>query len=308
MPNGYSIADIERSTGISRETLRIWERRYGFPAPGRTATGDRSFSAAELERLRLIKRLLDQGYRPGKVVPMPAVELAQLERASPASEGALAGYGRFDPFFNLLRQASTQAASEWLRNRLVEDGLRLFLHATLAPLTEAVGDAWAAGRLQVHDEHLFAELAQRLLRSAIGDLSGGADLVDTARPYVLLTTLPDELHSLGLLMAEARLTLDGARCLNLGVNTPIPEMVAAVRHHQIDALALSFSLAYPRRRVASQLVSLRAALPPDCELWAGGRATTRLRSIPGVRYCPKLEDASKLVQQWCALGPGRLPK
>lgn len=296
MPNHYSIADIERSTGISRETLRIWERRYGFPAPVRDSGGDRCFSESDLGRLRQIKRLLDRGYRPGKVVAMSDADLADLDRILPAAGDAAAVSDRYRIFFEHLRQARPQAAHDWLQTCMAAVELPVFLCETLAPLIEAVGDAWAAGQLQVHDEHLFAEFVQRLLHSAISDMSR-----DAAQPLVLLTTLPEELHSLGLLMAETLFTRDGARCLNLGVNTPIPEIVAAVRHHQADALALSFSLAYPRRRIASQLVSLRSALPQHCELWAGGRATIRLRAVPGVRYCPNLKDAAKLIRQ-CKAG------
>ena len=32
-----SIAAVERDTGLSKDTLRVWERRYGFPSPGRDA-------------------------------------------------------------------------------------------------------------------------------------------------------------------------------------------------------------------------------------------------------------------------------
>ncbi len=294
MPNLFSIADIERSTGISRETLRIWERRYGFPAPARDAGGDRRFSGGDLDRLRRIKRLLDQGHRPGKIVPMSVADLAELDLAMPDGGTAFVA-SRYDGFWEYMRQTQSHAAYDWLRGRLVEEGAAVFVQETLAPLIEAVGDAWAADQLQVHDEHLFSQWVQRLLHAAIGEMPGAA-----MRPYVLLTTLPEEQHSLGLLMAETLLTQDGARCLSLGVDTPLPEIVAAVQRHQVDVLALSFSLAYPRRRIAAQLAALRAALPPHCEIWAGGRATVRLRAIQGVRYCPKLEDAAKFMQQWKA--------
>ncbi|PTT81921.1 hypothetical protein DBR42_17435, partial [Pelomonas sp. HMWF004] len=53
------IAAVERDTGISKETLRVWERRYGFPAPWRDAAGERLYAPEQVQRLRLIKRLLD---------------------------------------------------------------------------------------------------------------------------------------------------------------------------------------------------------------------------------------------------------
>ena len=48
-------------------------------------------------------------------------------------------------------------------------------------------------------------------------------------PRVLLTTLPGEPHGLGLLMVEALLTLDGCRCLSLGVQTPPGDIVPGLQ-------------------------------------------------------------------------------
>ncbi|MCB1912570.1 MAG: MerR family transcriptional regulator, partial [Rhodocyclaceae bacterium] len=64
----YSIAAVERDTGLSKDTLRVWERRYGFPTPERDENGERLYPGDQLERLRLIKRLLDQGRRPAALM------------------------------------------------------------------------------------------------------------------------------------------------------------------------------------------------------------------------------------------------
>ncbi len=282
LSSGYSIAFIERSTGISRETLRMWERRYGFPTPGRDAAGDRSYTGSDLDRLRLIKRLLDQGYRPGKVVPLPPEALAGLDVRQ---DGKEASKDRaFEDFLRLLHEPGAAGARAWLRRRLAREPIVSFTTGTLVPLTKAVGDAWAAGRLCVHEEHLFSEMLGRLLRQAIDALPPGDG------PMIVLTTLPEERHGLGLLMAETLLRAEGGRCVNLGVDTPIPEIVLAVRHHGADALALSFSPAYPRRRIGPQLDVLREQLPPACQIWAGGGATGKSRRRHGVRFCKELRD------------------
>jgi DNA-binding transcriptional MerR regulator len=57
----FNIAAVERDTGLSKDVLRMWERRYGFPVPERDANGERLYPADQVERLRLIKRLMDQG-------------------------------------------------------------------------------------------------------------------------------------------------------------------------------------------------------------------------------------------------------
>lgn len=289
----YPIAFIERSTGISRETLRMWERRYGYPAPARDEAGDRQYTQADLERLRRIKRLLDQGYRPGRIVPLAASDLADMETrpGARAAENVAEDDAQTERFLALLREAGGSAARNWLRRRMARQTLAEFVTGTIAPLTLAVGDAWAAGRLNVHEEHLYTELAGRLLRRAIEELPTGAG------PLILLATLPEERHGLGLLMAEALLSAQGARCLSLGVDIPIPEIVLAANQHGAGAVALSFSAAYPRRRILPQIEALRAQLPPTCRIWAGGRVTARLRAGAWVRFCPELAQAPALLAE-----------
>lgn len=81
-PVVLSIAAIERDTGLSKDTLRVWERRYGFPVPMRDSQGERSYPLDQLQRLRAIKRLIDGRHRPGRVVCLDAGELERLLRAT----------------------------------------------------------------------------------------------------------------------------------------------------------------------------------------------------------------------------------
>ena len=40
-----TIAAVERDVGLSKDVLRVWERRYGFPVPERDANGERLYPA-----------------------------------------------------------------------------------------------------------------------------------------------------------------------------------------------------------------------------------------------------------------------
>src|SRR5690606_18335943 len=73
-----SIAAVEREVGLSKDVLRVWERRYGFPVPHRDARGERSYPADQVARLALIKRLMDRGLRPGRLLALPLEELQML--------------------------------------------------------------------------------------------------------------------------------------------------------------------------------------------------------------------------------------
>ena len=191
---GFNIAAVERDTGLSKDVLRVWERRYGFPVPDRDANGERLYPAEQVARLRLIKRLMDQGHRPGKLIAAPAEELTALaprrsrhvEKTPPADAKGLA------ELLTLIKQHDAAGYLQAMQQSLARQGLQRFVQDTVAPLTRQVGEAWENGSVEVFEEHLFTELTKRLLRQAIAALPGG-----TRNPRVLLTTFTQEAHGLG---------------------------------------------------------------------------------------------------------------
>ena len=298
----FTIASVERDTGLSKDVLRVWERRYGFPVPTRDANGERVYTAAQVEHLRLIKRLMDQGYRPGKLIGMERGELAGLgprreRRGGAAQEEALAPQrADADPnlaeLLGLLRQHDADGFVRTLQQRLARQGLHQFVLDTVAPLTLEVGRAWERGQLEVFEEHLFSELTKRVLRHAITALPRGAS------PRVLLTSVPNEPHVLGLLMAEALLALEGADCIPFGTQMPLGDIDRAARAHKVDIVALSFSEAFAMRQIPDLLRQLRALLPADVELWAGGAGLRRVAVPEGVALLQGLNDGLAALAEW----------
>ena len=71
-----AIGRVERETGLAKDTLRVWERRYGFPKPLRDGNGERVYPPEQVEKLRVIRRLMDGGMRPGKLVGATLAELS----------------------------------------------------------------------------------------------------------------------------------------------------------------------------------------------------------------------------------------
>lgn len=66
-PARYRIGAVSRLTGISPDTLRIWERRYDVVTPLRSPRGGRLYSVEDVARLRLIRELVDAGDTIGEV-------------------------------------------------------------------------------------------------------------------------------------------------------------------------------------------------------------------------------------------------
>ena len=74
----HSIGDVAEATGVTPETLRVWERRYGRPKALRLPSGHRRYTDAHIRWLRRVTEALARGHRPHKVVPLDDAALDAL--------------------------------------------------------------------------------------------------------------------------------------------------------------------------------------------------------------------------------------
>ncbi len=285
----YSITDIERETGIGRDTLRVWERRYGFPAPLRNQRGERTYCSEDLERLRLLKQLLDTGMQPGKLILLDEHQLRQL-----TSQKAETTVISADVELLLIKLNTTPRYSliNHLEKLLEQHGLASFLTEVVAPMNHAVGEAWFNGRIGIIEEHQYAEEIRIILTSAMCGLPQ-----DKESPRVFLTTLPGEPHSIGLLMVACILRLEGTNVLSIGVQTPLEEIVRGAVDSNSLIVGISCSEYMSPRSTASLLVRLRKMLPDHILLWAGGNGVKSIRLLPSsIRLFNDLKQVTVAIQ------------
>ena len=303
----WSIAEVERDTGLGKDTLRVWERRYGFPVPERDRLGERSYPQEQVQRLRVIKRLLDAGHRPGKVVPLTLAQLNALMSTMQAHrEQSLQETTQSDwlqdpamPWLSWLAEDRTDLIKQALQQQILRRGLGPTVQELVAPLCVHVGEAWLRGELSIYQEHLFTETLQSVLREAIGSVDASGQTLQQP-PRVLLATTSTEQHGLGLLMAECFFALESCARFVLGVSTPVADIVQAARQLRVDVVALSFSAHASRREVIDSLQQLVTQLPASVDVWAGGAAAALYsRSLPEpVQVVRKAMDVPRLVQAW----------
>jgi len=293
----FSIAAVERDTGLAKDTLRVWEKRYSFPEPHRDAYGERVYPMDQVEKLRVIKRLLDNGHRPGKVIPLSIQELVQLAEASSAGSRVTVPADSLDElkgYMDMIKRHEVDDFRQKMSRLVLSLGLRRFVVDVVAPMNAMVGDAWARGYFEIFEEHIYTETIQVVLRNSISTISTSRNV-----PRVLLTTLPNELHGLGLLMAECVFAMEGAQCISLGTQTPIYDIVMASETQKVDIVALSFSAVQSSQGVLEAINELRAKLPESTEIWCGGASSVlRKRSSTSFRLLSSLEDITYSIDDW----------
>jgi methanogenic corrinoid protein MtbC1 len=288
-----TITEVERQTGIRQATLRMWEKRYGFPQPLRDQHGNRVYPPSQVERLLAVRRLMDQGARPGKILsggaPLDPAELG-LPCSDPSALPA-----EWLHIVGLLRAYRSAELHGHFQYRLLDLGLRRFAIECLAPLSTAVGLAWSRGELPVRSVHLFAQLAMSILHANQAAVRSVRD----GRPKVVLATVTGEAHALGIMMAEAVMASLGMDCIQLGSDLPPSEIEAAARETAADIVALSFSSYFPSKSVERMLRSMRAGLPASTAIWVGGAGAPAAAVLaPGVDHVGALEAIGPALTRW----------
>jgi methanogenic corrinoid protein MtbC1 len=271
----YPIGVVERDTGIGRDTLRVWERRYGFPEPVRNEKGERTYTEAQLRRLQRVRRLLDQGMRPGKLLPLSEDALDQLEATlKPVQADQLDQ--SVSELLDAIDSADADSVKKLMQDVFEQQGMEGFILNTVVPLLSAVGERWAGGSLQVFQEHFLSTQLIQFLNSEIAKLQKAA-----RKPVVLLATLPNEEHTLGLLMVAAMLSSRGISVINLGGQVPMDQIRRAAEQFRADIVGITFSGAYQYSNIRGHLIELREMIPDDVDIWTGGEGVRRLRKLPG---------------------------
>jgi methanogenic corrinoid protein MtbC1 len=275
------------------ETLRTWERRYGFPVAARKPSGHRVYPVDTVVRLRLTALALARGHRAAEVVGASegALEalVAALPRATasrPLDRAMLPSALIAPPDLTDLFEAARAFDLERLNRAFQVDWARLgpveFLEQRAAPFLSAIGEAWSKGTLDVRHEHFASAALGDFLRAVRMPLAERAE-----GPIAALATLPGELHGLGLQMSALVVAVAGWRPLLLGVDTPVPQIVALAREAPIAAVAVSCALPR-RRRTAEALRTLRRRLPRSIPLLVGGSGAPAVTARSGIQGLPDL--------------------
>lgn len=265
-----SIGTLSAATGVPVDTLRTWERRYGFPAPvGRTEGSHRRYAVDTVQTVHLIVEALAQGHRPSAVVGKSPEEIRQLlelgARAAPG-EAAERENRAVERWLLLTRELDGVTLAKELELCLAGMPVIAFLERCIGPFLAEVGERWARGELRISHEHFASERTREFLSArwrALAEASPG-DAVN-----IVLATPPAEHHVLGLHMAAWVIALAGARVIFLGADTPMSEICFAADRHAASGVVLSVAAGYAGD-LAAHLEELSRALPSGVSWVVGG--------------------------------------
>ncbi len=282
-----TIGAVARATGLSADTIRVWQKRYGFPAPQRRPSGHRVYSLADVRRLRRISEALARGHRPGQVVRLSEPRLdALLTGAAPMGSASLHGATPLKSLMNLVRAHDGQRLTSALLSEAAALGPIEFLRLRIVPLIEQVGQGWEKGELGIAHEHSFSERIEDVLRVVRLPFER-----DAAGPRITLATLAGERHGLGLQMCAVIAAVSGLVPHLLGTDLPVSEIASASRARKSAALGVSISISTGGPGSRDRLAELRRTVPAATPILVGGLGARRSHPPGG---CVILDDLQGL--------------
>jgi DNA-binding transcriptional MerR regulator len=278
---GYRIKTVSDITGIPKNTLVAWERRYGLLNPRRLSNGYRMYTDEDVAVIVQLKGLLSDGYKISEAVDMIASQRATALRAVPAGtkseayeqlrtdlEHALLGFHRGEAERIVSRLASVPHL----------DAIRQVYYRVL----HSVGDGWERGDVSVAQEHFASSfvrdrLVAMLLQTGCGPPDG---------THVACATLPGERHELGILGLAIYLALGGYRVTYLGADLPVRDLCRFAQSHRPQWVCISALVPVEAEELRLQIRELRQCLPAETQLLVGGTSAnaTAIQVVDGVYF------------------------
>jgi MerR family transcriptional regulator, light-induced transcriptional regulator len=269
------ISELSRRVGVSCDTLRAWERRYGLLKPSRTAGNARRYSPVDEARVRLMKRHLDD--------LVPAAQAAEL--AAAAVFNIRSGRATNVPERESVRAAvelrdSLDRFDETSAERALEELFAAYSPTTviadvLLPYLHEVGERWAANHVTVAQEHF----ASNFLHARLMALARGWDR--GLGPRAVLACAPGEQHTFGLIAFGIALHQLGWRITYLGAATPVEMLIPTAEQIHPRQILVAASACADLGREVGALREVAGRWPLGL---AGPGASGELAAAAGATY------------------------
>jgi Predicted cobalamin binding protein len=303
----FNLKVVLKETGLTADTLRAWERRYGLPVPQRTAGGHRLYSQRDIETIKWLMKRQTEGLSISRAVDMWKEQLASGEDPLAGSAPAT-----FVTASTIPAQYATDTTLDPLRARWIEACLNFSESSAEQTLNQAfsifpveavcteilqkgmseIGNLWYENRASVQQEHFAAGLAMRRLDTLLS-----ASPAPTRNLTLIVGCPPDEWHTFTPLLLSLFLRRRGLNVIYLGANVPAEQFSHTVKNTKADLVVL----------VAQQLVSAAtlqqtalALAGQNIPVTFGGRIFNLRLSLPdsisGYFLGPELDTALEEIE------------
>jgi DNA-binding transcriptional MerR regulator/methylmalonyl-CoA mutase cobalamin-binding subunit len=250
---GFTIKELETLSGIKAHTIRIWEQRYNFLKPSRTATNIRTYSNDELKTLLTVALLNKHGYKISKIDTMlPEHRHAEVLNLpiQEAQDELLV-----NELINCMIDLDSTKFEIILNECIQKVGIEAAIRTIVFTFLEKIGILWQTGRINPAHEHIVSNIIRQKLVAAIESLP----MAKVERPLILLLLPEDEHHELGLLFVSYLLKQRGIPVIYLGANVPLKDAQYVIKLKTPQFIYIHLSSSLPKASFQKFLHGLLSA-------------------------------------------------
>ncbi len=283
----YNVKAIVVQTGVAAATLRAWERRYGVPAPPRTDSGYRLYSARDMAVIRWLKSQVDAGMSISHAIALMHAQMRRgetmsdirpLEPETPVQESGPLPPASTGHLRNTLIHAATRF-DEAAVERVFSEAFALYsvedvCITVIQPALAAIGARWHAGELSIGIEHFASNLVSRKLGALIA-----ASPAPVHTEKIVAACAPGEQHELGLLVTTLFLRRLGHPVVYLGQNTPLKHLHETLVETSASVLLLSATHLSSAAQMLSLIYGLSGQQDKPISIVYGGRIFNLIPSL-----------------------------
>ncbi|THJ18696.1 MAG: cobalamin B12-binding domain-containing protein [Nitrospira sp. CG24B] len=251
--NKHRIHRVAKLTGLSKDVIRVWERRYGLVTPSRSSNRYREYSDEDVALLRFVRAQMEQGATIGGLATEGRdALLARMRLATPfVAEEQKPHEHLLDDLMGLLDPIDKAGFERKLNGAVAVIPFEEAVQRILLPLQRRIGEQWHEGRLGTATEHYVTKLIQQKLFSVMNQLP-----VNEFGPRVLIACPQGETHEIGAQAVAYIAATRGCQVYYLGPNLPMPDLMAFCEKIRPDLVLLSLTEAKSEAAMLEQLKEL----------------------------------------------------
>jgi DNA-binding transcriptional MerR regulator len=289
--NKFTIKDLENLSGIKAHTIRIWEQRYTFLKPQRTATNIRYYSNQELKMLLNISLLNKYGYKISHINRMKNEELREklLSLTGSQAQQERIVNDLIQHMVHLNIDEFEKVLDQFISTRGIEKAITYIIF----PFLERIGILWLTDHINPAQEHLITNIIRQKIIVGIENIVTPLELKST----VLLFMPENEHHELGLLFMNYLLKSRGVKTIYLGANVPLPDLEFVVDLKKPDYIYTHLTTVMKEFNFEKFVNNLKNKFPNSPIMISGLLSSTFDKKAPGgsIRFIKSLSEATEFI-------------
>jgi len=300
--NVHRIHRVAKLTGLSKDVIRVWERRYGLVKPSRSSNRYREYSDEEVALLRFVRAQMEQGATIGGLAAEGHDALvARMRVTTPASPEEQKPHDRLlDDLIGSLDPLDKAAFERKLNGAVAVIPFEEALQRILLPLQQRIGELWHEGRVNIAVEHYVTKVVQQKLFSVMNQLP-----VNEFGPRILIACPQGETHEIGAQAVAYIAATKGCHVYYLGPNLPTSELIDFCERITPDLVLLSLTEARSNGAAMQQLKDLER-LASRWPVAVGGQGARAIGHLLRETKIELLDDLTALHSRLMKLASNRM--